>query len=200
MVLKAVKEKRGIQKRERGVDMGKLKGIIGMGLMIIICGGCAASSNSYKKFYSSEEKIETELMNQIVEGINQQNEDEIIALFLDTTSQTETFEEEIRQLFKLFPNGIEEMQFINCSAEEGSSYGSLTKRIQSWFEVKDNENVFRILVIDDTVNTENPNREGIFAIHIMLSDYYYSNDDKIDDTITGIFFYGDEMGDKAEYK
>ena len=139
-------------------------------LIMILLSSCSlggVNSDMFKK--PSDRELADARFEMILDAIENSDRDAIKAMFYEKAlDEVEDIDEEIEQLFALFPNGIDSWESMGAPQTFDSiNHGNKKKSITGRFYVNVGDKQYRFLFIDRTINTESPDEVGLYGIDIV---------------------------------
>jgi len=136
-------------------------------LLLSSCSIGGVNSDMFKK--PSDRELADARFEMILDAIENSDKDALKSMFYEKAlSEVEDIDEEIEQLFALFPNGIDSWESMGAPQTFDSiNHGNKKKSITGRFYVNVGDKQYRFLFIDRTINTESPDEVGLYGIDIV---------------------------------
>ena len=117
---------------------------------------------------SNDREVINTRLEQIIAAIENSDKDAMKAMFSESALQeAEDIDGEIEQLLALFPNGIDSWTHIVNEVSEKQNHGKREKSITASYYVYTGDQQYVFAIMDRIINTENPEKVGLFAIDVF---------------------------------
>lgn len=163
-------------------------------LLISSCNGVRVSDKE-GEISVSEEKSADDRIEQIISAINDKDKEALKSLFSKKAlDETDDFDSGMDSLFDFIQGDIKSWESDGWSSSESAEYGKSSLMIRSSFIIKTDKEEYVFFIVDYSVDTMNPDNEGLYMLQVRTSGY---NEDlgSWQDRLRAGFYIPEESGD-----
>lgn len=147
--------------------MHKLKLITSLLLMTLFIALTSCGSFRAEMMSTDYDKIADTRFNEIIDALNSKDSEALKSVFsTNALKEAKDIDNGIEYLMDFYKGEIIDKE-VALDNEGANDYGKKTNTLRCLYTVTTNEDVYLVFFIDELVDTENPDNEGIYMLQII---------------------------------